>query len=251
MSPRLPAIAGASLMSLVLVVATAVPSPADPAFVRGGTGFHSVLAYGAGQATSAADLAANQVNGAVPESFTSEAKIYNRVITTQPHGDWANYYKDSDFAQITGDTETIGDAKVVRDTTYHVPHIYGSTRAGAMFAAGYVTAENRLFLMDVLRRTSEGSLAELIGPDQVPADSAALGQFDLSPAELTAEVMRLPQDEGAAGARALADFQQYVAGINGFIDATKTNPTLLPAEYPALGALPRAWTLADSAAEAY
>jgi acyl-homoserine lactone acylase PvdQ len=247
----LPAIAGASLLSLVLVVATAVPSPADPGFVRGGTGFHSVLAYGAGQATSAADLAANQVNGAVPESFTSEAKIYNRVITTQPHGDWANYYKDSDFAQITGDTETIGDTKVVRDTTYHVPHIYGATRAGAMFAAGYVTAENRLFLMDVLRRTSEGSLAELIGPDQVPADGATLGQFDLSPAELTAEVMRLPQDEGAAGARALADFQQYVAGINGFIDATKTNPTLLPAEYPALGALPRAWTLADSAAEAY
>ncbi|MDX6218382.1 MAG: hypothetical protein QOJ48_63 [Frankiales bacterium] len=247
MTPRLPAIAGA----LALLVVVAAPSPAEPAFVGGATGFHSVLAYGAGQATSATDLALNQANGSVPESFTSEASIYNRVITTQPHGDLASYYKDSDFAQITGDTETIGDAKVVRDTTYHVPHIYGSTRAGAMYAAGYVTAENRLFLMDVLRRTSEGSLAELLGPDQVPADAAALGQFDLSPQELTAEVMRLPQDEGAAGARALADFQQYVAGINGFIGATRTDPTLLPAEYPALGALPRTWTLADSAAEAY
>ena len=247
MSPRLPAIAGA----LSLLLLSAVPGSAEPAFVRGASGFHSVLAYGEGQATSATDLALNQANGTVPESFTSEAAIYNRVITTQPHGDWANYYKNSDFAQITGDTETIGDTTVVRDTKYHVPHIYGASRAGAMYAAGYVTAESRLFLMDVLRRTSEGSLAELLGPDQVPADAEALGQFDLSPEDLTAEVMRLPQDEGAAGARALADLQQYVAGINAFIDATKTNATLLPAEYPALGALPRAWTLADSAALAY
>ena len=248
MSPRLPAIAGA----LALLCLSAAPAGAsDPAFAPSLHGFHSVLAYGQGESTSALALAQNQADGSVPESFTSEAKIYNRVITTQPRGDWANYYKDSDFARITGDTETVGDATVVRDTTYHVPHIYGATRAGAMYAAGYVTAQNRLFLMDVLRRTSEGSLAELLGPDQVPADAAALGQFDLSPEDLTKEVLRLPQDEGAAGARALADFQSYVAGINGFIDATRTDPSLLPAEYPALGALPRTWTLADSAAEAY
>jgi acyl-homoserine lactone acylase PvdQ len=246
-SPRLPAIAGA----LSLLLLSAAPASADPAFVRGSSGFHSVLAYGAGESTSAVALARNQVDGSVPESFTSEAGLYNRVITTQPRGDLASYYKDSDFAQISGDTEMVHGARVVRDLKYHVPHIYGDTRPDAMYAAGYVTAENRLFLMDVLRRTAEGSLAELIGPDQVPADAATLGQFDLSPADLTAEVLRLPQDEGAAGARALADFQSYVAGINGFITATKTNPTLLPAEYPALGALPRTWTLADSAAEAY
>ncbi|MCU1602298.1 MAG: pacB3 [Frankiales bacterium] len=245
--PRLPALAGA----LALLATTALPSAAEPAFVRGASGFHSVLAYGQGEATTAVSLAQNEANGTVPESFTSAAKIYNRVITTQPKGDLQNYYRDSDFAQITGDTETIGDAKVVRDARYHVPHIYGTTRSGAMYATGYVTAESRLFLMDVLRRTSEGSLAELLGPDQVPADAAALGQFDLSPEALTAEIEALPKDEGSAGARALADFKQYVAGINAFIDATKTNPTLLPAEYPALGALPRAWTLADSAYVGY
>ena len=120
-----------------------------------------------------------------------------------------------------------------------------------MYAAGYATAQDRLFLMDVLRRTAEGSTAELLGPSAIPADAATLGQFDLSPEELTAEVMRLPQDEGAAGERGLADLQQYVAGINAYIDAALRDPRLLPAEYPALGALPRAWTLADTAAEAY
>src|SRR4051794_9127550 len=58
-SPRLPAIAGV----LALLCAAAAPSSADPAFVRGGSGFHSVLAYGQGQATSLTDLARNQADG--------------------------------------------------------------------------------------------------------------------------------------------------------------------------------------------
>ena len=42
--------------------------------------------------------------------------------------------------------------------------------------------------------------------------------------------------------------EQYVAGVNAFIDLTRIDPARLPAEYPALGTLPRTWTLADSAA---
>jgi acyl-homoserine lactone acylase PvdQ len=248
-SPRLPAIVGA----LVLLVSLASPGAAvdDAAFLPGSPGFHSVLAYGQGQSTSVPDLARNQVDGTVPASFQSQAALYDEVVTRQPTGDLSGYYKDSSFARISGDTVTLDGAKIVRDARFGVPHIYGETRAAAMFAAGYATAQDRLFLMDVLRRTANGSTAELLGPSAVEADSAQLGQFDLSPEELTAEVMRLPQDEGAAGARALSDLQQYVAGINAWIVKTRLDPTLLPAEYPVLGALPRDWTLADTAAEAY
>ena len=250
MRPRFAALA--AVLLAVLAVACPVSAAQPDAFDAGETGFHSVLAYGQGKGTSALDLARNQADGTVPSQFQDQAGLYDKVVTAQPTGtDLSAYYKDSSFAKITGDTETVGDATVVRDTAHHVPHIYGTTRAGAMYAAGYVSAEDRLFLMDVLRRTSLGTTSELLGPSAIPDDSAQLGQFDLSPEELTAEVMRLPEDEGAAGARALADLQQYVAGINAFIAATRTDPTLLPAEYPALGALPRDWTLADSAAEAY
>jgi acyl-homoserine lactone acylase PvdQ len=248
-TPRLLAVVGA----LALLLATAAPGVAadQPAFVTDGGGFHSVLAYGQGQTANAVDLALNQANNTVPPSFTSQGALYDKVITRQPTGDLSGYYKDSSFARISGTTETVPGATIVRDSTYRVPHIYGDTRDGAMYAAGYATAQDRLFLMDVLRRTSEGSTAELLGPSAIPADSATVGQFDLSPAELTAEVMRLPQDEGAAGARGLKDLQQYVAGINAWIAKTRLDPTLLPAEYPALGATPRDWTLADTAAEAY
>ncbi|MGB8651521.1 MAG: penicillin acylase family protein, partial [Mycobacteriales bacterium] len=250
MSPRLPAIAGA--LALLLTAAAPGASAAQPAFEAGSKGFHSVLAYGQGQSTSALDLARNQADGTVPPSFTSQAAMYDRVIKRQPTGDLAPYYKDSSFAQVTGPTESpIAGATIVRDPVHAVPHIYGQTRSAAMFAVGYATAQDRLFLMDVLRRTAEGSTAELLGPSAVPADAAALGQFDLSPQELTDEILRLPQDEGAAGARGLKDLQDYVAGINAWIAATRTDPTKLPAEYAALGALPRDWTLADTGALAY
>ena len=257
MTSRLPALAGA--LSLALLVLCAAPGGASSgtsadqaAYLPDGGGFHSVLAYGQGQTANAADLAMNQADGTVPPSFTSQGALYDKVITTQPTGDLSGYYKDSGFAQLTGTNESpIVGASIVRDPAYRVPHIYGQTRSAAMYAAGYATAQDRLFLMDVLRRTSEGSTAELLGPSAVPADSAALGQFDLSPQELTDEVLRLPQDEGAAGARGLDDLKQYVAGINGWIDKTKLDPRLLPSEYPALGTTPRAWTLADTAAEAY
>lgn len=256
MTPRLPALAGALSFALLLMCAppgSAASGAADqPGYLPDGGGFHSVLAYGQGQTANLADLAMNQADGTVPPSFTSQGALYDKVITGQPTGDLSGYYKDSSFAQLSGTDESpIVGASIIRDPAYRVPHIYGQTRSAAMYAAGYATAQDRLFLMDVLRRTSEGSTSELLGPSAIPADSAALGQFDLSPQELTDEVMRLPQDEGAAGARGLDDLQQYVAGINGWIDKAKADPRLLPSEYPALGVLPRAWTLADTAAEAY
>ena len=41
----------------------------------------------------------------------------------------------------------------MRDKAFGVPHIYATTRGGVMFGAGYAGAEDRLFLMDVLRHT--------------------------------------------------------------------------------------------------
>ncbi len=139
---------------------------------------------------------------------------------------------------------------VVRQPSSDVPRIYADTRAEAMWAAGYVTAEDRLFLMDVLRHTAGGSMAELLGPSAVPEDSAQLGVQDESPQQLTSEMEALPRSMGHEGAQALSDVEQYVDGINAFIGLTRVDPARLPAEYPALGTLPRSWTLADSAAVA-
>jgi acyl-homoserine lactone acylase PvdQ len=232
--------------------------PPVPIFAAGERGFHSVLGYGSGQNTSAVDLALNLANGTVPPTFTNQAALYNAVIARQPRDDseLSRYYKDSSFSiprgsDIASIEQPIAGATVIRDRKYHVPHIYAATRSAGMYAAGYVSAQDRLFLMDVLRRTAQGQQAGLLGPSAIGDDSSQLGQFDLSPAELTREIENVARQQGAEGRRALRDMHRYVDGINGFIDATLTNPGLLPAEYVGLGTLPRHWTLADTAAEAY
>ena len=236
-------------------------------------GFHSVLAFGEGEGTSDQDLALFEANGTVPAADLNQDQMYEGLEQAWPGVTAANldtYYKDSDFApeptatQLAGIEATAAGSAltgsppavetpepgvlIVRQAPYYVPRIYGDTRAEGMWAAGYVTAEDRLFLMDVLRHTAEGTMAELLGPSAVPEDSAQLGVQDESPRQLTAQMNALPRTMGAEGAQTLSDMEQYVDGINAFIDLTRIDPTRLPAEYPALGTLPRAWTLADSAA---
>ena len=254
--------------SLVLAL-PAGATAATPVF----DGFHSVLAFGEGEGTSDQDLALFEANGTVPAADLSQEQMYEGLEQAWPGftaADLGTYYKDSDFApeptasqlaaiESSGATGTLTGSPpsvetpepgvlVVRAAPYDVPRIYADTRAEVMWAAGYVTAEDRLFLMDVLRHTAEGSMAELLGPSAVPADSAQLGVQDESPSQLTDEMNALPHTMGAEGGQALDDMNQYVGGINAFIDTTRIDPARLPAEYPALGTLPKTWTLADSAA---
>ncbi len=235
-------------------------------------GFHSVLAFGEGEGTSDPDLALFEANGTTPAVDLDQDQMYEGLEQAWPgvtDADLDTYYKDSDFAAepspsllstlegsagatVTGSPPSVETPRpgvlIVRQAPYDVPRIYAQTRAEGMWAAGYVTAEDRLFLMDVLRHTAEGTMAELLGSSAVPEDSAQLGVQDESPHQLTAQMDALPRTMGAEGAQALGDMNHYVDGINAFIDLTRTDPTRLPAEYPALGTLPRAWTLADSAA---
>jgi acyl-homoserine lactone acylase PvdQ len=248
------------------------PAPGTSAFSVFG-GFHSVLAFGEGEATSDQDLALFEANGTVPAADLNQDQMYEGLEQAWPGfaaADLDTYYKDSDFAPeptpsqlagietsgatnpLTGSPPSVETPRpgvlVVREAPYDVPRIYADTRAEGMWATGYVTAEDRLFLMDVLRHTAEGSMEELLGPSAVPEDSAQLGVQDESPQQLTAEMKALPRTMGAEGAQVLRDMEQYVDGINAYIGLTRVDPGQLPGEYPALGTLPRSWTLADSAA---
>lgn len=236
------------------------------------TGFHSVLAFGEGESTSAQDLAAYEAAGTVPPADLNQDQQYEGLEQAWPGltpAGLGSYYKDSDFQSepspgaLTGLLNQVGTAVtgsppqtetpqpgvlVVRDPTYQVPRIYADTRPEAMWAAGYVTAEDRLFFMDVLRHVAEGTEAELLGPSAAQSDSQELGVQDDSPQYLDAQMNALPRTMGREGEQALNDVEQYVAGVNAFINLAKIDPERLPAEYPALGITPQPWTLADTAA---
>src|SRR4051794_11327903 len=242
--------------SLAVLAATLIfAAPAAAADAPDLGGFHSVLGVGQGQTVNAADLAANQASGEPPPSFVNQLAMYSgvsRIASTLTAGTLDKGWKDSGFKpqSAPGAVESPRPGvTIVRDPVFRLPRVYGVTRADTMFGAGYVTAEDRLFLMEALRHTAEASTVELLGPSAAPADAAAITHQDFSPDELQKQFDALPS-LGPEAAEGRQDVLDYIAGINAYIDEARNDPSKLPAEYPALGVTPRPWTVPDTAAVA-
>jgi penicillin amidase len=59
--------------------------------------------------------------------------------------------------------------EVLRDR-WGIPHIYARSVEDLFFAQGFVQAQDRLFQMELWRRSTQGRLAELLGPSYVERD---------------------------------------------------------------------------------
>jgi acyl-homoserine lactone acylase PvdQ len=246
------AAAVAAVASLPAATSVAQPPPVTvPTFGD----FRSVLAQGEGQQLNALEFAAYQASGEPPDTYTSQQPLYvdimPRAASLEP-ADLDRYYKRTDFGQMPGG---VGDeysprpgVTVYRDAQFGMAHIYGETRSDVMFGAGYATAEERLFAMDVLRHAAKGTLAELIGPDGAEMDREQLTDQNFTDDELRKQFNDLPEKFGAAGARGRQDVLDYIAGINARIAEVRSDPTQIPAEYPALNVMPEDWNVSDSVA---
>uniref|UniRef100_Q01WS0 Penicillin amidase n=1 Tax=Solibacter usitatus (strain Ellin6076) TaxID=234267 RepID=Q01WS0_SOLUE len=113
------------------------------------------------------------------------------------------------------------------------PHIRAASLDDAFFLQGYVTAQDRLFQMDALRRFAGGTLAEVFGPSLVESDREAR---KLRMRRIAEDAYgRLPDADRAA-------FAAYTRGVNQFI-ATHLNN--LPVEFTLLRYQPRPWSTVD------
>src|SRR5579872_1025930 len=92
--------------------------------------------------------------------------------------------------------------------TLGVPHIRASSLDDALFVQGYITAQDRLWQMDALRRYDGGDLAEILGPSVLDTDreSRRLRLRRIAEAAYTT----LSADDRAA-------FAAYTRGVNHFI----------------------------------
>src|SRR6516162_3271138 len=61
-------------------------------------------------------------------------------------------------------------AVTVRRDAHGVPHFEAANQADLFFAQGYVTAQDRLWQMDMFRRNANGELAEVLGSSLVAHD---------------------------------------------------------------------------------
>lgn len=116
---------------------------------------------------------------------------------------------------------------------YGIPVVTAESRLDAMRALGYVTAQDRLFQMDLLRRGSAGRLAEVFGESMWPVD---LRQRRLGlPPVAEAVLRRLPDDQRAVLAA-------YAEGVNAFLKQMRVPPF----EFLLLGYRPARWEPTDS-----
>ncbi len=123
----------------------------------------------------------------------------------------------------------------MRDKAFGVPHVYGTTRDGAMFGLGYAGAEDRLFFMDVLRHAGRGRLSSFAGGSNAAMDAE---QWEVAPyteSDLTRQAEQIPKLLGRQGEILRCDVDNYVAGINRYIAEARLDPTKLPGEYAATG----------------
>jgi len=125
------------------------------------------------------------------------------------------------------------EATVARDA-YGIPHITAASFDDAMVLQGFVTAQDRLWQMDALRRLAAGELSEIVGPAALEADRDArrLGMRRVAEAQYRI----LPAADRAA-------VVAYTRGVNFYIDTTRGR---YPIEFTLLRYDPRPWTPIDS-----
>ena len=194
--------------------------------------------------------------GAYQPHMRDQAPMYSSLVYNAPglaEGQLSTYYKDASFGTPDSDIDRIyspvAGVTVVRDRSFGVPHIFGTTRYATMFAQGYTTAEDRLFLMDVMRHLGRARLSEFLGASQAnqDLDREQLADAPYQEADLTAQIQALAAS-GAEGQAIVDDGQAYTDGVNAFITEALANPAKRPAEYGLLGLTLAPWTPEDEVA---
>ncbi|MGQ9630872.1 MAG: penicillin acylase family protein [bacterium] len=117
---------------------------------------------------------------------------------------------------------------------YGIPHIVAENEDDLFFAAGYVAAQDRLWQMDLTRRSGRGTLSEIFGRDLLNTDRFIR----------TMGFARTSEEEAKLLSPTMKDvMERYADGVNAFIEG---NPKRLPIEFRILGYRPEPWKPADS-----
>jgi penicillin amidase len=122
------------------------------------------------------------------------------------------------------------EVTVIRDSLA-IPHIYAKNEEDLYRVVGYITAQDRLWQMDLMRRITTGRLSEIFGADMLSADQM-FRAFDFS--KKSTDVLKKTDPE------IVQCLQAYTDGVNQFIT---NNQNKLSFEFSLLGYKPEEWTM--------
>jgi penicillin G amidase len=122
----------------------------------------------------------------------------------------------------------------VQRDEHGVPTIHAASLSDLFFAQGYITAQDRLWQMDITRRYASGDLAVVLGP--------AVVKHDIQQRILGLRQMA-QRDVAQMDPRDRAYLEDYARGVNAYI---AQHQKTLPLEFRLLTYFPHAWTPEDS-----
>src|SRR5450432_1033378 len=163
------------------------------------------------------------------------ASLLGLFLTVAGVAVWAYLIARSALPQLDGSLPVPGlqQRVVVTRDTHGVPTIEASNLPDLFFAQGYVTAQDRLWQMDIMRRFALGRLAEVAGRDGVEHDKQQ-------------RILGIPQvaqrSAAALSARDREYFEAYSRGVNASMEHSRSR---LPLEFRLMHYSPERWTVDD------
>ena len=129
-------------------------------------------------------------------------------------------------------------ARIVRDP-FGIPHVDAANLVDAYRALGFAHAQDRLWQMEVLRRSARGRLAEILGPRALEADRLARTLGFGAAAD---------REEKDLSPNTRAALEAYAAGVNAWLAEVSAMRAPRPFELRWLELEPEPWRPSDSLA---
>ncbi|MFT5223872.1 MAG: penicillin amidase, partial [Glaciecola sp.] len=246
----LPLLAAATAIALLAPLAQTPTADAQNVPVITGLQVKVVLPPGNSQFFSPAafaqvgpqQIAAGQGSGSAPDPDSWGANVDD-----QREMYWNFQFRDGGLRPepFCDDPQIPREGVVLCIDEYGVPAVYADDLEDLWFGVGFGVAQIRLFLIDAIRRTARGSLAEIAGP----GTGGATVQDDVATRVTTYSSDEFDAMLDASSPDAMTSAIGYRDGINAWIDeVSTTRRDQLPAEYGLLGVDPQPLTLTDISA---
>lgn len=114
-----------------------------------------------------------------------------------------------------------------------IPHIFAQNTQDAIFAQGYISAQNRLFQMDLSTRATAGRLSEILGKKTLKRDIEQRRKGMVYAAENAVK-------KWAENPESWSLLKAYCEGVNSYIRSL--SPADYPLEYKLIGTSPEEWS---------
>lgn len=176
---------------------------ATTALPPGQSGFVSTQGQSMGQASG--------VPGDYGENLDDQRELY-----------WSFAAKDGQFHKKGDPISPKAGVEIYLDE-FGIPAVYADNIEDVWFGAGYIIAQQRLFLMDAVRHLGNGNFAELLGCGSLAADiMQRTVSYDDAEYQVFMDELHQDSQDAVIG---------YKDGVNAWLSEVRTDPNKLPAEY--------------------